>query len=404
MKPSPWLAELYRQWRKARGGKLTPATRPFSRDWNRLLDAAGLHSAAERNHAQAEAESYQDYLVLVPHKYRGYLVEKILLPVTSEPWLLSHFAESSAQDLFQESLAIVRAARGEIHPRWPESWEGLCDRILLALTSGKKLPPFSWKSPPELAQLLQILYDLTAKKWRTETLIREASTSLGLTSKFLEEKERILESGLGIFFEEETTLESLGLSSGLSRAIVHGRLSLYFPDGSVQDFAHLRGDFLLSLADLQRAVRATTGAKQILSIENTKTTFRQAAAANVHGDTLLLATSFPNRATKRLLEILPADLPHHHYGDTDVSGYAILRSLREIRIRPVQPFQMDWRDLDSSAPLSERDRRLLPALKESPLMKDCRPMLLQMELVGRKGNFEQESRGGPALSYWPFWK
>lgn len=406
MKRSPWLTELYRQWRKARGGKLSPAVRPFSRDWNQLLDAAGLHTAAERNHAQAEAEALwkQDHLVLVLHKYRDYLIERVLLPVASESWLLGLFEETSAQDLLKKSLAIVSTARVQTHSRWPESWADLCDQIDEAFLSGKNLAPFSWKDPSELAQLLKILHGLTAREWRAETLIRDASTSLGLPSKFLEQKQRVWESGLSVLFGEETTLDSLSISSGQSRATVHGRLSLQFADGSVQDFAHLRGEFLLSLADLQRAVKATTDANQILSIENTKTTFRQAAAANQSGDTLLLATSYPNRATKRLLEILPCDLPHYHYGDTDVSGYAILRSLRESSPRPVRLFQMDWRNLASSDPLSERDRRLLPALKESPLMEDCRPMFLQMEAAGRKGNFEQETRGGPTLTSWPFWK
>lgn len=406
MKPSPWLAELYRQWRKARGGKLSPAVRPFSRDWNQLLDAAGLHTAAERNHAQAEADALwkQDHLVLVLHKYRDYLIERVLLPVASESWLLGLFEETSAQDLLKSSFAIASTARLQAHSRWPESWADLCDQIDEAFLSGKNLAPFSWKDPSELEELLKILHGLTAREWRAETLIRDASTSLGLSSKFLEQKQRVLEAALSVFFKEETTLDSLGLSSGQSRATVHGRLSLHFADGSVQHFAHLRGEFLLSLPDLRRAVRATTDANQILSIENTKTTFRQAAAANINGDTLLLATSYPNSATKRILEILPDELPHYHYGDTDVSGYAILRSLRESSLRPVQPFQMNWRDLESSDSLSEHDRHLLPGLKDSPLMKDCRPMLRQIEAAGRKGDFEQETRGEPPLTYWPFWE
>ncbi len=400
-----WLRELHRQWQIARGGKLQPSTRPFSRRWEDLLDAAELRTAADRTNAEHEAEALetQGHIRLRRHRYRRHLVESIDLPVSSEPWLIGLFGGTSAQDLQHEAITIVAAFQSAGHPRWPESWRTLCDTVLAGFAEGRNLPPFVWKAPAELRTLLATLFALTAREWPSGTLIRDASTALGLESKALEKKTRVLESALSALFGEETTLEALGLIGSQSRTMLHGRLRLHFADGTTQNFEHLRSEFTISLPDLQRATHASTSADQILSIENAKTTFRQAVAANSTGDTLLVATSFPNAATRRLLEILPPELPHHHFGDTDASGYAILRSLRETGIRPVNTFLMDWRDKADSAPLSEHDKRLLPTLKTSPLLADCHAFLVAMETAGCKGAFEQESRGAPNQKRWPFW-
>lgn len=251
--------------------------------------------------------------------------------------------------------------------------------------------------------MLDLLHGLTANEWPAGTLIRDASHELTGDSKFLEERLNSVESALGLLFGEETALEALGILNSQSRVFLQGSLCLHFADGTLQTLESRLGDFSLSLDVLRRAERVTTLASRIFSIENAKTTFRQAVARNTDGGTLVIATSYPNAATRRLLELLPAELPHSHFGDTDVSGYAILRSLREIGRRPVERFLMDWQDAQNSAPLSEHDRRLLPALKAAPTMLDCRPDLRAMEAAGRKGRFEQEARGAPAHTHWPFW-
>ena len=405
MSAFPWLIELHREWHGARGKKLSSGARLFSRKWEDLLDDTGLKSAAERNTARAEVETLgkEGHLRLRHHKYRKHILESISLPPASEPWLLSLVDEKSARDLQSQAVSLVLQSRADGPPRWPESWQRLCDRVLSAFQQGQNLPPFSWSKPEELGSLLTTLHGLTAREWPENTLIRDASVALGLPSKLLEKKQPALESGLGVLFDEETSLESLGLAGSQSQVTIHGRLSLHFVDGSIQKFEHLRAAFSISLSDLQRSVRVSTDAGQILSIENAKTTFRQAVAANVQGGTLLIATSFPNAATRRLLEVLPATLPHHHFGDTDVSGYAILCSLRELGIRRVEPFQMNWNDKTESEPLSEHDLRILPYLIKSPLMEDCFQFLTAMERLNRKGAYEQESRGMPQLTRWPFW-
>lgn len=406
MNPPAWLAELHRQWYDTRGLSLRPPTRPFSRDWHNLLDAAGLRSAADRSHAEAEAKSLENRgrLAIRTHKYRKYLIEKIALPIAQERWLIELFGGTPAVELHSRSLEIVAASRFRSHPRLPESWEQLCRRLSAAFGEGKNVSPFYWKDPPELERLLGFLRQLTTKEWPAGTSIRNASEALGIGSKALEEEQRLWEHCLTLLVGEQATFESLGLSGTQSPATLHGRLRLRFADGSEQHYHNLRGEFTISGGDLERAVDAATGAARILTIENTNTTFRQAVAANTDGATLIIATSYPNAATKRLLELLQPSLPHYHFGDTDASGYAILRSLREIGRGPVRPFLMTWRDEQNSKSLSEHDHRLLPALLGSPLMTDCLESLRAMEKAGRKGKFEQEAYGAPTLEGWPFWE
>ncbi|CAN5830356.1 hypothetical protein BH09VER1_BH09VER1_47370 [soil metagenome] len=405
MKNSPWLAEFHRQWVRARGRSLCPPSRGFSRPWQDLLDAAGLHSAAERAQAQSEAEALakQGHFTLKRHRYRTHNVESVTVPPGEESWLISLFGGSSAQEIRSQALAVVRRHQESRHPRWPESWLQLCDTILSAFAIGKNCLPFLWNDPAELDLLLTTLQGLTAREWPPQTMIRDASTALGLASKYLEKRRASLESALSVLFAEYTSIESLGIQDAQSHATVHGQLTLYFDDGTVQTFDNLHGEIAISVTDLKRATRAMTAARRILSIENAKTTFRQAIAANRDGETLLVATSHPNAATARLLEILPLELDHHHFGDTDVSGYSILRSLRARSPRPVRAFLMNWRDSESSSRLSEHDRRILPALIADPAMEDCRDWLQEMDDAGRKGNFEQESRGPAVLNDWPFW-
>jgi len=403
VKPSPWLVEFYHQWRKVRGHRIQPASRAFSLPWEDLLDTAGLRSSFERDHAREEAKALekQGRLILFRHRIRR--EETLSLPPASEPWLLGLFNEKSAQELRNQALSLIDQARATGHRRWPESWTRLCENIHSAFMEEKSLHPFSWKDPAELAQLLSTIHALTSREWPPNTLIRDASVALGLESKFLEQKCAPLESALSRLFGEPSSLESLGILNTQSQATVHGSLTLHFDDASPQPYQSLQGPFTISLIDLKRAAYATTPATHILSIENAKTTFLQAAVANSTKDILLIATSYPNSATSRLLALLPPALPHHHFGDTDASGYAILGSLRKTSPRSVQPFLMQWRDAENSPPLSEHDRRLLPSLMASPSLQDCHPSLQAMANAGRKGHFEQEAFGAPTLKEWPFW-
>src|SRR5438445_340277 len=109
MKPSAWLVELHRQWFAARGKKLTPATRPFSRRWEDLLDEAKLTSAAERSHAEREAANLEaeSKLAVKRHRYRPHIIESVAVPVSAEAWLIEICGGASSTNLRNRSLEIV---------------------------------------------------------------------------------------------------------------------------------------------------------------------------------------------------------------------------------------------------------------------------------------------------------
>jgi hypothetical protein len=375
------------------------------RGWEKLLDEAGVMSADERVVAEREAiELEQDgRLKLVRHRYRKYRIEKIAVPLESEVWLAGLFGEQTGGGKLASSESILQHWSAQTHPRFPESWRTLCGRIFEALLAGKSLRPFLWRNPSLFGELLGSLYALSSRDWPQDTHMRTASEALGWGSKALEDHRSAMEAGLAIMFGEPTLLESLGLVCTRSHARVQGPLSLHFEDGTMHSISNLQGETTLTHADLQRATHASTSAERILSIENSKSTFADACVVNRKGDTLLLATSFPNAATLRLLKLLSAKLPHFHFGDTDASGYAILRALRQQCGRSVQPFLMTWEDDVGSKPLSEHDLRLLPALLGSDALADCRVHLERMKSAGRKGRFEQERYGMPNSSGWPFW-
>jgi hypothetical protein len=404
MKPPAWLHELHRQWQSARGSRAQQASRTFTRGWEDLLDAAGVMSADERLVAEREAATLEQEgrIKLLRHRYRKYRIEKVALPLESEAWLAGLFGDLTGGEKLEQCAATLKHWRAQTHPRFPESWRDLCGRISEALQSGKSLRPFPWRHPKLFGELLGSLFVLTSKDWPVGTHVRNVSEDLGWGSKALEEHRAAMEAGLAALFGEPSPLESLGLVCTRSHTRVQGPLTLHFEDGTSHTISNLQGETTITHADLQRTTHASTVAARLLSIENSKSTFADVCAMNRQGDTLLLATSYPSVATLRLLELLPANLPHFHFGDSDASGYAILRALRQQSARPVQAFLMEWEDEPASPVLSEHDCRLLPALLESTSLADCRVHLERMKTAGRKGRFEQERYGMPTLMGWPF--
>ena len=54
---TPIARELFAQWQRARGGRMDAAAQPFTRDWEELLEDAGLTSATVRNEAEQDARA-----------------------------------------------------------------------------------------------------------------------------------------------------------------------------------------------------------------------------------------------------------------------------------------------------------------------------------------------------------
>jgi hypothetical protein len=82
----PIACELFAQWQRARGNRIELSSRPFSRDWEELLEDAELISATERNEAERDARALavDGWIDLKPVQYRPHLLARIQIPLEAE--------------------------------------------------------------------------------------------------------------------------------------------------------------------------------------------------------------------------------------------------------------------------------------------------------------------------------
>ena len=82
----PVACELFTQWQRARGARAQPATRPFSRGWEDLLEDAGLLSAIERQAAEQDATALAGagWLEVKPVRYKSHLIARVIIPLAAE--------------------------------------------------------------------------------------------------------------------------------------------------------------------------------------------------------------------------------------------------------------------------------------------------------------------------------
>ncbi len=82
----PIARELFAQWQRARGGRTEPASRPFSRGWEELLEDARLVSATERSEAERDAKGLETdgWVELKAVRYKPHLVDRLVIPLGAE--------------------------------------------------------------------------------------------------------------------------------------------------------------------------------------------------------------------------------------------------------------------------------------------------------------------------------
>ena len=392
MTPPTWLSEMHRQWHKARGKLLGKPSRPFSRDWHKLLDDSGIVSGENIGAAERELEALEKdgRLIVHRHRYRRHNIEKISLPLENEDWWMGLFGTIPAMELRESSLAILKRFSKTPHPLFPAEWSHLIRLLGAEFAAGKSLRSFKWTEPGSLRETLDICLQLTAREWEPGTLIRSASVAMGLDSKSLEKRQASIESALSILFGEDFELKSLGLAEGDTHVELSGRFRLNFPDGSRQEIDNLR-IAKIDTSDIFRCESISTDATELLTIENRKTTFRQYASANLDGSALIATTSFPTPTFREFLSKLPEGITHRHFGDTDPAGWHILLKLREATHHPVRAFRMKWRPGNIPAPLTAYDQKLLPKLLVNDLLADVREEIRAILMHNDKGNYEQET-------------
>lgn len=118
----PCARELFAQWQRARGGRTEPAQRPFSRNWEALLEDARLVSATERSEAERDVRALEiaGWIQLKAVSFRPHLIDRIVIPVEAEARWREAFgfvppSDEEARRIlafdWEPELAFVRQAR-----------------------------------------------------------------------------------------------------------------------------------------------------------------------------------------------------------------------------------------------------------------------------------------------------
>ena len=399
-----WIRLFHQRWYAARGKGVRSYQRAFRCGWEDLLDAAAIYSAVDRAHAVREAENWEKngMLCMHRHQHRRYLVEMISLPLDVEHRWCEMMGVKLGVYAAEELRPLVEQYADRGHEVFPQEWRALFDCILTGLKEVKLVAGLEWNRPKELEELLAAVHWLTSRDTTVEIPVRQASVELGFDSKWLEGKRARLEKLLALMMSKPSGLDQWGVMPQDYLLEMSGPLCLHFADGSQVDVDPLQAVVAISSTDIRRAVRISSMALRVLTVENRKTTFRQLASANRDRSTLLIASSYPTRALCDLITKLSPAIPWYHFGDTDPAGWHILSTMRRKSGSAVKPFLMKWRARDRITPLSARDQILLEKMINDPTMEDVHKDLQTMKLSGVKGEYEQESWGPPNLLGWPF--
>jgi hypothetical protein len=289
----PVANELFAQWRKARGERLDPAMRPFSRRWEDLLEDAELLSAIDRSDAERDARILESngWLELKSVRYRPQQIERIVIPLAQE--------------------ARWREAFGFTPPNAEEA---------------RLIQQFDWAS--QLAFVRDIRLNISFSELRSlnDFLLRGAGIDVPI-------KERSLE-----IFGDEKRLDLLAGSS-LFR---EGRLTL----------AQLRCFTVIEPIGWQRG---PTSDGPMIVLENAATwdSYRRWNEKNQHFSAVLYGQGncFAERTPflKEIFRELGGERPSFYFGDLDAAGLRIpLRASRiaqKAGLPPIHPHLPSYRTL-----------------------------------------------------------
>jgi hypothetical protein len=368
-----------------------------------LLSAAGCGEGEPRELAEREIRAAQavGLLTLVPiHRRDPNNIAKVRLSPANEQAFFDYIGLLSPTARRAEWAALFREAATWLVPkRFADSWGSFCASRAKAAMGWRGMKPFERDDLAGGRELVALLPRLLA--WEGRHLVRWASSLICGHSKFLERRQKTIESLLAeATAGRAPTYESLGILPVPPGVTFHGPLRLRI-GSEWRDFRDLHGPTTLSGADVERITDCQCEAQRCLTVENA-TPFRSLAALD--SGELLIHTSYPNEATLGLLarlKAMPSPPVFWHFGDTDPSGFHILADLRERSGIDVRSFHMRFRSAAVVTPLTSRERALMADLLSRMPMESA--TLEAMLAAGHKGDFEQESLRPPSLSCWPFY-
>jgi hypothetical protein len=394
------LAQLYEESAAGRhgGGKLD-----FQPEIEDVLAAAGCAEGEARELAERDLRAAREarviHLVSI-HRRDSQHFAKVRLASENEEAFFAYVGLTSPTARRREWAALfTEAERWPVPERFAEAWRAFCLRRAEAALSWRGMKPFDRADLTGGRDLLALLPRLLS--WEGRHLVRWASSVICGHSKFLERRQKTLESLLAeATANAAPTYETLGILPVPPGVTFHGPLRLRIGT-EWRDFRDLHGPTTLSGADVERITASECAAHRCLTVENA-TPFRSLIA--LRSGELLIHTSYPNDATLGLLQhvkALPSPLAFWHFGDTDLSGFHILADLRKRSGIPFRSFHMGFRSSTGAPRLKDRERVLVKELLSK--MPAERVALEAMIAAGNKGNFEQESLKPPIHASWPFY-
>jgi hypothetical protein len=409
---SPVLVTLARLYAASKAGRTGAGQRDILVDFRELLSQAGCQDGEDRDTAIRQLRELDGSILFLEGPRRDPdIIHQVRLPPGSETKLFGLLGIPSPRSR-RETLArqFCEASRFKVPEKWRASWQKACGELAEAALHGGAIVPFSRNDLDGNAEMSNLIPRLLVWQQKgEESLLRFASCVLTGNSKRLGELAAVGPDGhligkLGAVLDRVTcgeirSLEDVGISQSPRFALLHGPLRLLL-ENEWLDLGVLRGPVRLSGTDISRASQIETSAVRCLTVEN-ETSFHELAKLN--SGEILVCTSYPVSATLALLRKLPSTLEFWHFGDSDPTGFDILRDLRERSGRPFRALHMKWRPAPAEEPLSLGDKRLLDVLLKSECMKDEHEALGQIVHKGTKGNFEQESLGRPRHEMWPFY-
>jgi Uncharacterized protein conserved in bacteria C-term(DUF2220) len=370
------LAELY--------GKSALRKRDFTIDYEKFLRLANAGDGDERELAEnalrfAESES-GGIFGIDRHRKSGLPLTVRLSAEGGEEWLFSKIGKTKPTRE-REELAryFEQCAERSIPETWATAWKEWCASLASRAMSGASLQPFSKTGNHDLMEALTGVLN-----WQGESLIRYASARICGDSKKLQALESRLVTALGEITGEHS-LEAFGILHKPRSVNLHGPLVLEIGDSRI-DFSALPGTYTLSETNIAEASHISTAACICLTVEN-EDVFMELAKRNPGA--LLIQTSFPGSAVRRLIARLP-EMDFHHFGDSDPAGFDILRDLREKTGKHFRPILMEHRPSPQRIPLSSLEHETLARLIANPSMEDVRDEMQKMSASDDKGIFEQE--------------
>jgi hypothetical protein len=378
----------------------SPATRPIKVRFADL-DLSGYFSQADPEPRLVANRQFQDIarqnwisLAWLPGE-SGYLLESVAL-VTAEPlYALLHREPLADRQNRLETLLLAERFRFPA-----EDWRSQGIRHTLAqVRAGKSPAPFSLTDMEWNTDLLAILAVLPTV--HVETPYRVFSVRTFNDSKRFENLKSALVRLARLAHPEwkrlpaDELLSELNLVPNPTFINLAGNWQITTVQGEILDLGGFCPSLGFPAAQTASIRSVAVSAEAVLCIENLTAfhEFLRTSPAQSPGIAALCTLGNPSPSIRRLLRLIPDQIPIYLWADLDYGGFNILSQFRQLIRLDVKPYRMDVATFDAyshlARPLTENDARHLKRLAERRELQDVQPVI--QHLLHRRLKLEQEA-------------